>query len=302
MSLITEQQRTAYQNTLESKLQQVISKLKGRAMSKSFSGKMLVITERGTVTFTEEFSRHAPTNPTEEDFLNRALVKRSFQAAKIYARNDPTFIADLSDPSSSIYQEFEKGWYRAIDDVMISALTGTAYGGDAPHTTPITVPTSQTVPANYTRAVPTGTGSNTPLSPMKIRRARVILEKNDVAMSDMILVLSPNHDDALEAWLETMPNDKAAAAVAKYLENPTDGANLMGFTIVKSNRLTKSGTVQTAIAYDKNSLMISPDTMENHLDILVNQSHSKQAASYGMFGAARRREEGVVLIGSEIYE
>lgn len=177
---------------------------------------------------------------------------------------------------------------RAMDDVIIAAATGTAFGG-VDGTTDFTLPASQKVAVNYNDVDNSSSTADINLSIGKLRRTLEIFQENNVPEDEeKILVVSPNQIHALLTRKETTSGDFNAirALVAGELDT------FYGFRIVMSNRLAKTGNNRTCFAFVRSGmeLGIGQDVMAR-----IEERADKAFSTYIYYcmtiGASRLEEE-----------
>lgn len=293
MSLaIPEHYVRTFETNWNHEVQQRVSRLRSKVKVETFEGKEKVLTDLDEVSFVERLGRLTKSDPSEATGDKRKLVKRNFKCQKIFDKDDNDFLGMLGEPTSELIEAMGFAWDREVDELIIEAASADALGGADPYTTPIPLPSSQQVPVNFG-------GSNVGITPQKIINARKIFATNEIFPSedDLYLILSPEDIEDLTEFIRTSGNDVWATMIAKYEEDPSN--KLFQFNVIVSNRLTKntSTDVETAIAFSmRHGIVVAPEKMETHVDILPEQDHAKQISCYAHYGAVRRREKGVVEI------
>ena len=241
-----------YRNNVELLVQQRGSKLRD-----------LVNTDTAIVgkqKFTEQIGSTVP-------HQRRAYSMADYEWGDLVDKQDK--LRMLIDPTSTYAQAAAFAMGRAMDDVIIAAATGTAFGG-VDGTTDFTLPIG------------------------KLRRTLEIFQENNVPEDEeKILVVSPNQIHALLTRKETTSGDFNAirALVAGELDT------FYGFRIVMSNRLAKSGNNRTCFAFVRSGmeLGIGQDVMAR-----IEERADKAFSTYIYYcmtiGASRLEEEKVVEI------
>ncbi|MEA2037568.1 MAG: phage capsid protein, partial [Nanoarchaeota archaeon] len=115
-------------------------------------------------------SRLAQTNPTLAAYARRRIALEDFYIAKGIDKLDD--VRTLGDPTSAIVQSGYAGMGRQIDDLIIAALSGTAYTGKVGGTS-TTLPSAQKVVVGSTN-----------LTLTKLLSGLEILNGNDIDPSD----------------------------------------------------------------------------------------------------------------------
>jgi hypothetical protein len=293
MSLnIPEHYRRAYSDVWEHTVQQEIQKLGTRVKVDTFTGKEKVYNDIEQLQFTERTGHLTNSTPTEVTGLKRKIVKRDFTCQVIFDRVDNEFLGMLGRPDSEVQDEMKMAWNRLVDEKIAIAASADAYGGVEPYVTPIALPSSQKVAVNYG-------GSNVGMTPAKIINAVSILEQNDIYPNEeeCTLVMSPIAKQNLMAFVEDSPNDIWAGMISDWL----NGSNkkLFDLNVVLSNRIEhdSSTDIETAFVYShRRGIVVCPDKMDVHIDVLPARHHAVQISAYGMYGFTRRYEEAVVTI------
>lgn len=276
-------------------VQQEVSRLEDKVMVKAFEGKEDVLTDLDQVDFKETKGRLGKSNPGEASGSKRKITKRNFDCQIIFDKDDKHFLGMLSEPTSELMEEMKFAWNRRTDQLIIEAASADVYGGVAPYTTPIALPSTQKVAVNY---VEPGTSvANSGLTPDKLLEAKRIFEQNEIMFEEdeIYLVCSPKDIKDLTYHVKNAGNDTWAAMVADYVKDNSN--KLFDFNVIKSNRLSVSSDIETAITFSKRrGICMSPSEMSIQVDVLPTQKHARQISAYGQYGGIRRYEEGVVEI------
>lgn len=296
MSLsIPEHYRRAFQDNFDFAIQQERQKLGNRVRVDAFQGKEKVYTDMNEFEFVQRHGRLTDSTPDEVLADNRKLVKVDFKCQKIFDRNDDEFLGSLGRPDSEVLQAMRMAWNRTVDAKIAEAATANAYGGEEPYVTPIALPASQEVAVNFHRTTPANSG----LTPQKILRAIQILEENEIdpMEEEVCIAINAKAKMDLTAFVETSPNDVYANMVGDWINGKSP--KLMGLTPIMSNRLVRnvSTDVDTVIVWSKaRGIVVAPDRLETHIDVLPTKDHAVQISAYGLYGFMRRYEKGVVAI------
>ena len=284
--------------TWDHTVQQETAKLARRVTVDSFEGKEKIYTDIDQVEFVQKRGRLQKTVRKEITGNKRKMTRSDFSCHYIFDRNDNDFLAQLGEPTSELQVEMRMAFQRSLDDGIITAASGTVYGGEDPYVTPITLPSTQKVAVDY---VPSGAAANSGLTPDKLQRAIKLFEdKNlDLTMEDFVIAIGPKQKEDLFQFVKSAPSSAYAGMIGDWLSGKTD--KLFGFTVIISTRLylnTISGTeaVRTCLAWSRRGIYACPDKLEVMIDVLPDLEHAKQVSAYGQWGFMRRREERVVEI------
>lgn len=283
----------SYSANWDHTVQQETEKLARIVTLDSFEGKEKVYTDINQVSFTERTERLAKTVLKEITGAKRKMTRRDFSCHYVFDRSDKEFLALLGEPDSELQAEMRMAFKRSLDDGIIAAASGTVYGGEDPHVTPITLGNDQKVAVDY---VTVGTDTNTGLTPDKLQRAIKLFEDNDLSITDeeFVLAISPRQKEDLFQYVKSAPNDGYAAMIGAWLENPSK--KLFGFTVIISTRLAVASSIRTCLAWSRRGIYACPDKLEIKVDLRPDLEHARQISAYGQWGFMRRREERVVEI------
>jgi hypothetical protein len=211
-------------------------------------------------------------------------------------------VREITDPTNTKMRALMAGRWRKVDDCIIAAAFGAANVITAPNTAPSTVafPTgSQTIAANDVtyahddEVVPTD-ASDYGLSIGKLIHAGLILEASELD-GDMYLALSAKQKADL---LRRTPATNQFYSDVKALVAGTL-TNFLGFNILRSERLLKTGNNRRVIAWKKPALVYrgrSIDGGNASIHIRNDKARTPQAYYRTEHGCLRRYDTGVVEI------
>lgn len=282
----------SYRSNIEIKFQQRGSRLRPFVRVENQSAEFDFYDRVTATEAVEVVSRHADTPLISTPHDRRRVALRDFDWADLIDRKDK--IRMLADPTSSYVTNAVYALGRKMDDIIIEAAFGTAYTGKTGATT-VTFPAASEVAVNY---VESGAATDSNLTIGKLRRARYLLDKEEVTTEpgqyDLILVCDPSQIQSLLRTTEATSSDYNTVRALVNGELDT----FMGFKFVKSNRLTLgAGNVRECIAYEKDGLLLAVG-----LEIMVDvgprrdKRNSIQCYVCGSFGATRMWEEKVLRI------
>lgn len=297
---ITEEFYREFSDSLDHEIQKVLSDFSGKIKVEGFDGKERKYKSIGERSFKARTGRLQQSDPTENEYHNRKLVKVSFYDQAPFDKDDKEFLGSQGLPDSETIQAMKYAYERLIDQQLCISAGATVYGGPEPHVTAIDMPDSQKVAVNY---VPTGSPANSGLTPWKILEAIRIFEENNLFPNkrNICLAMNPKAKQDLIAYVNSGTNDTWASMIKAWLEGKDE--KLMGLTPVMTNSLVNTGGstgVDTLFAWDSQTgLYMAPEKMEVHIDVLPGQQHSVLISAYSMLGFMRRQEKGVVLIACD---
>ena len=227
----------------------------------------------------EKLARNEVVVNTDPDYARRKIVPRYFYKAPLIDNVDKLML--VKDPTSEVVQTNAGALVRAKETVICTAFFGTAYGGKD-GTTGNTLAGDQVI-ANG------GTG----LTMDKIRKAKKVLDQNEVADSDRHLAVTAEQIEDLLALTEVTSTDYAQV---KALVSGQPGT-LVGFNIVRTERLPVSASIRQCAAYHKTAMVLGTwIDMKASIDILPSVHFSAQVYAGQSYGATRLEEEKLVEI------
>ena len=271
-----------YKSTVEHLLQQRGSKFRGSVMEDSYHGKSgAAVNQLGAVTAQAKTTRHADTPLIETPQDKRWVFPTDYEWADLIDDQDKLRI--IADPTSPYAINGAMALGRAMDDLIVTAATGTSKTGEDGDT-------STSFPAGQTAGTTSGG-----LTIVKLREAMQLLIAAEVDVDNEPLycaIGAQQHDDLL---------GQTQAIRLDFTNKPVlvDGRirSFMGFNFIDSQRLALSGTDRTAICWAKSGLHLG---IWNDIDVQISdradKSYSTQVYVKGTFGATRVEEKKVVAI------
>ena len=271
-----------YKSTVEHLLQQRGSKFRSTVMEDSYNGKSgAAVNQIGAVNAQLKTTRHSDTPLIETPHDKRWVYPSDYEWADLIDDQDKLRI--IADPTSPYAINGAMALGRAMDDVIISAATGTAKTGEDG-----TVSTA--FPAGQTAGTTAGG-----LTIAKLREAMQLLIAAEVDVDNEELycaIGAQQHDDLL---------GQTQAVSLDFTTKPVlvDGRikSFMGFNFIDSQRLALSGTDRTAVCWAKSGLHLG---LWNDINARITErddkSYSTQVYLKATFGATRVEEKKVVAI------
>ena len=270
-----------YSNNVQMLSQQKGSLLRDKVDSETVQGKNAFFEQIGSVTAQVRTTRHAPTPQLDTPHARRRVSLADYEFADLI--DDQDKVRTLIDPTSSYAQAAAFAMGRAMDDVIISAATGTSFTG-------VSGGTSTALPGGQA-ITESGTDG---LTFAKLRNAKRIMDLNSVDASiPRYIVVSPRQiDDLLGTTSVTSADFNTVRALVTGEVN-----TFMGFQFIVSNRLSIASSKRLCFAYaqDGIKLALGKDVM-SRIDERADVGYATQIYYCMSIGATRMEEEKVVSI------
>jgi len=275
---------TAFVNQFSSNVamlsQQMGSLLRGAVDTESVTGEKAFFDQVGEAAAVARTSRHGDTPLVETPHSRRMVSLTTYEWADLI--DDADKVRMLIDPTSSYARAAAAAMGRAMDDVIIDALGGTAKTGKEGAT-------STAFPA--AQKIAHGSAG---LTIAKLVTAKKLLDANNVDPSiKRYIVVSPEQiEDLLNSTTVTSADFNTVKALVQG-----DINTFVGFEFIVSNRLSDDGTSRLCYAWaqDGCKLAIGKDVMAR-IDERSDKSYSTQVYYCATFGATRMEENKVVEI------
>lgn len=278
-----------YKSNIEVQFQQKGSRLRGHCREESQNAEFDFYDRIGPTDAIEVTSRHGDTPLVSTPHDRRRVALRDFDWADLIDKKDR--LRMLADPQTPYAMNAAYALGRKMDDIIIESATGTAYSGKTGSTS-VTFPAGQEVAVNY---VESGAAANSNLTIAKLRRVRTILgvAEADMDGEPLVAVVSPYQIQALLRTTEVSSSDynTVKALVAGEVNS------FMGFTFVRSNRLTVASNVRDCLFWAKQGMLIAV-AQDINVDIGPRRDKRNSVQIYvsASFGASRMWEEKVVRV------
>jgi hypothetical protein len=270
-----------YSNNVQLLSQQKGSLLRDKVDSETVQGKNAFFEQIGSVTAQVRTTRHAPTPQLDTPHARRRVSLADYEYADLI--DDQDKVRTLIDPTSTYAQAAAFAMGRAMDDVIISAATGTAFTG-------VSGGTSTSLPGGQA-ITESGTDG---LTIAKLRNAKRIMDLNSVDASiPRYIVVSPRQiDDLLGTTSVTSADFNTVRALVTGEVN-----TFMGFQFIVSNRLSIASSKRLCFAYaaDGIKLAVGKDVM-SRIDERSDKGYATQIYLCMSIGATRMEEDKVVSI------
>ena len=280
-SQITEAFVQQYSNNVQMLSQQKGSLLRGVVDVESVVGKHAYFERIGQVSAQKRVSRHSDTPQIDTPHSRRRVSMSDYEFADLIDQQDR--VRTLIDPTSQYALAAAYAMGRSMDDEIISAVAGDAFGGETGSTT-IALPSGQKITESGTDG----------LTIAKLRSAKEIMDSQSIDPSiPRTIVISPKQVTDLLGTTEVTSSDfNTVKALANGEIN-----TFLGFNFIVSNRLTSSNSKRLCLAFtnDAVKLALGKDVM-TRIDERSDKGYSTQVYVCMTMGATRLEDEKVVTI------
>jgi len=270
-----------YSNNVQMLSQQKGSLLRNAVDAETIVGKNAFFEQVGQATAQKRVSRHSDTPQIDTPHQRRRVSMVDYEYADLIDKQDQ--VRTLIDPTSSYAQAAAFALGRAMDDEIISAVSGTSFSGETGSTS-VVLPSSQKITESGTDG----------LTIAKLRSAK---EKFDSASVDpsipRYIVVGPKQiSDLLGTTQVTSSDFNTVKALANGEIN-----SFLGFNFITSNRLSIASSKRLCLAFamDGIKLALGQDIM-TRIDERSDKGYATQVYVCMTMGATRMEEEKVVTI------
>lgn len=279
---------TEFQRNFDQVLQQMDSRLLSSITRADFTGKRKSFNLINDSEAQDILVRKGDTPDGEFDGSKYWLTQRPKEKVTTFDEWDQHFLGSIVLPTSDEVQAHAQAFNRAIDDVIVTAATATRYIGEDGTTTDAF---SNTIAVDY---VETGSAANSGLTIAKLRRAKYLMDFNEVPTSDRFIAVGAQQvQDLLRTTEITNADYNTVRALA---QGQID--TFLGFKFINTQRLTEvvATDVRTVLAYHKSAIKFAMSDRSTQMDKLPTRRHALQIRSVMMLGAVRTENEKVVGI------
>jgi hypothetical protein len=261
--------------------QQKGSLLRNTVDAETVAAKNAFFEQVGQATAVKRVSRHGDTPQIDTPHSRRRVSMVDYEYADLIDKQDQ--VRTLIDPTSSYAQAAAFALGRAMDDEIISGITGNAFSGETGSTT-VALPSAQKITESGTDG----------LTIAKLRSAKEKFDSSSVDPSiPRYLVVGPKQiSDLLGTTQVTSSDFNTVKALANGEIN-----SFLGFNFVVSNRLSIASSKRLCLAYamDGIKLALGQDIM-TRIDERSDKGYATQVYVCMTMGATRMEEEKVVTI------
>ena len=270
-----------YSNNVQMLSQQKGSLLRNAVDAETIVGKHAFFEQVGSAVAQKRVSRHSDTPQIDTPHARRRVSMVDYEYADLIDKQDQ--VRTLIDPTSSYAQAAAFALGRAMDDEIISAVSGNAFSGETGSTT-VALPAGQKITESGTDG----------LTIAKLRSAK---EKFDSASVDpsipRYIVVGPKQiSDLLGTTQVTSSDFNTVKALANGEIN-----SFLGFNFITSNRLSIASNKRLCLAFamDGIKLALGQDIM-TRIDERSDKGYATQVYVCMTMGATRMEEEKVVTV------
>ena len=264
--------------------QQMGSRLRDAVRVENVVGKNAFIDQIGSATAALRTSRHADTPQMDTPHDRRRLSLADYEYADLV--DDQDKVRMLIDPTSSYARAAAAAMGRAMDDVIITAATGTANTGE-------TGSGSATLDATLNSVG--SASSNDGLTLAKLREAKRKMDLNDVDPSiPRYIAVGPKQIEDLLG--DTTVTSSDFNTVKALVQGELD--TFMGFRFIMSNRLTvDSNDIRKCFAWAEDGLTLGVGKdISARIDERADKGYATQVYYCMSIGSVRMEEDKVVQI------
>ena len=272
-----------FSNNITMLAQQSGSRLRGAVSEESVTGEKAFFDQVSAVAAVKRTSRHGDTPLVETPHSRRQVTMDTWEWSDLIDSADK--VAMLADPTNVYARTAANAIGRSIDDVIISAATGTAKTGKAGASS------TSMLAAN------TIAHGSADLTIAKLLAAKKALDLNDVDPSiPRYIAVGPNQIEALLGTTQVTSSDyNTVKALSAGIVD-----SFLGFKFIVTNRLALASNIRTCFAWaeDGIKLAMGKDVMAR-IDERADKSYSTQVYYCATFGSTRMEEEKVVSIACD---
>ena len=233
---------------------------------------------------TELVNRYAPTPIQLPDFRRRVVAPRFFVSASLEDPKDA--LQTAVDPKSTFMQAKVAAGNRTTDDLLISAMGGTAYTGKT-GSTGVTFPSAQKIAYNYQSG---GNG----MTKVKCIGAKRILDANEVEATDRYALATSQQISDLLNTTEVASSDYNVVKSLVQGEINT----WLGFVWIRSERLlTDASSNRLTYFFQRYAMQLAiQKDIEGRIDERIDMNMAWQVYLRMCMGATRLEEGRIVQV------
>ena len=278
-----------YRANVEHLVQQKGSRMRPLVRAESQNAEFDFYDRIGSTSAQEVTGRHQDTPLINVPHDRRRVSLRDFDWADLIDRTDR--IRMLIDPTSPYSQNAAYALGRKMDEIILDAAFGSVFTGKTGSST-VSFPSSQQIAVVY---VESGAAANSGLTIGKLRRAKQILDANEVDPTERryIAVTAKQVNDLLRTTEVTSADFNTVRALVQGELN-----SFMGFEFVRTELVrTNASSHRRVCCWAQSGLLLAVGS-----DITVDigprrdKRNSTQVYVSASFGATRMEEEKVVEI------
>lgn len=271
-----------YSANIQVLMQQQESRLRGMCRVETVTGKNAFFDQLSATSAVLRSNRHADTPLIDTPHLRRRVTLLDYDWADLIDNLDNPKL--LTDPASKYATNARNAMNRAIDDAIIDAALGTAYGG-------VAGATSYAFDTTNKRIAHASSG----LTLAKLINAKQKLDTDEVPDEGRCFVLgSKGLSDLLDL---TEVGSADYNTVKALVKGEID--TFLGFKFIRSERLDLASNVRSNLCWQRDSMLLAVGA-DITVDIGPRRDKNMAVQVYlGMsIGAVRMDEKGVVEVQS----
>jgi len=261
--------------------QQKGSRLRDAVRSETVTGKSHFFERIGSVAAAKRTSRHADTPRMDTPHSRRKVTMDDYDWADLIDNEDK--VRMLISPQSEYAMAGAWAMGRAMDDAIIGAATGNAFGGVSGGTT-IALPASQQIAVNASG-----------LTLAKLIEAKEILDGNDVDPDEprFMIVTSKQMTNMLN---ETKITSADYASVKALVQGQI--GTFLGFNFIRTERLGLDGNGdRQVLAFTKSAIGLAVGAdVSTRISERADKNYATQVFLSMTIGATRIEDEKMVEI------
>jgi len=261
--------------------QQKGSRLRDAVRTETVNGKAHYFERIGTTAALKRTSRHSDTPRVDTPHSRRRVTMEDYDWADLIDNEDK--VRMLISPESEYAQAGAWAMGRAMDDAIIDAASGNAFGGVAGGTT-VALPSGQKI-----------AHGSAGLSVSKLIEAKEILDANSVDPEEarFCVVTSKQLSDLLAITQITSADFNSVKAL---VQGEID--TFMGFNFIRTERLdTNSSSNRLVLAFAKSGIGLAVGSdIQTRISERADKNYATQVFLSMTIGATRIEDEKVVEI------
>jgi len=272
-----------YKNNVLHLAQQKGSRLRDTARYTPVTGKSHYFERIGATAAVVRTTRHSDTPQIDTPHSRRKVSLVDYDWADLIDQEDK--VKMLITPQSEYAMAGANAMGRAMDDALIAAAAGNAFGGVAGATS-IALPAAQKI-----------AGGTTGLTLAKLLQAKEIIDSSDVDPEEnrYIVCSAKQVTDLLNTTQVTSSDYNTVRALASGQID-----TFLGFKFVRSQRLPIVSTIRGCLAYTESALGLAVGAdITTRISERDDKNYATQVFLSMVIGATRVEDEKVVEIGAK---
>ncbi len=272
-----------YKNNVLHLAQQKGSRLRDTARYTPVTGKSHYFERIGATAAQVRTTRHSNTPQIDTPHSRRKVSLVDYDWADLIDQEDK--VKMLITPQSEYAMAGANAMGRAMDDALIAAASGNAFGGVAGATS-IALPTAQKI-----------AGGTTGLTLAKLLQAKEIIDSSDVDPEEARYVVcsAKQITDLLNTTQVTSSDYNTVRALASGQID-----TFLGFKFIRSQRLAIAATIRSCLAYTESALGLAVGAdITTRISERDDKNYATQVFLSMVIGATRVEDEKVVEIGAK---